>query len=48
MNADQRSLLQQNPTKIAVLIPGFQLDGSSLSEIKKAFNNRNIPALFPE
>ncbi len=48
MNSDQRWLLSQNPEKIAVLVPGFQLDGTSLFALKKAFNDKNIPALFPE
>lgn len=48
MNNDQRDLLSRRPKKIAVLIPWFQLDGTSLESIKGAFNNRNIPALFPD
>lgn len=48
MNADQRTLLSQKPQKIAILVPGFQLDGTSLLAIKKSFNDRDIPALFPE
>jgi len=48
MNASQRALLFKKPKQIAILVPGFQLDGSSLLAIRDAFNNRNIPALFPE
>lgn len=48
MNADQRGLLARNPQKIAILVPGFQLDGTSLLALKKSFNDRNIPALFPD
>lgn len=48
MNADQRSLLTAHSKKIAILIPGFQLDGTSLLAWKKSFNDRNIPALFPD
>lgn len=48
MNTDQLDFLRWNPVQIAVLVPWFQLDGSSLSSIKSAFNNRRIPALFPE
>lgn len=52
LNWDQRDILQgtlKNPWKsIAVLVPGFQLDGTSLIGVKRAFNARGIPALFPE
>lgn len=50
LNNDQRFLLTPHypPKYIAILVPGFQLDGTSLLGIKKALNDRGIPALFPE
>lgn len=48
INSDQRLLLNSKPKQIAILVPGFQLDGTSLMAFKKAFNDKKIPALFPE
>lgn len=50
LNSDQRILLTPHypPKYIAILVPWFQLDGTSLLDLKKALNERGIPAIFPE